>query len=382
MITGNVSPGWKATFRAVASGTGFARAREPLSDGGDAEARGLEAPGLRREGRRPRWTPTETDKALLETIFVADSFPTFSVRKRLAEQLNVDSRQVQIWFQNRRQRERVRQARRRARRRRPSPATRRLLASARDQERARSPRRSPPSSPRPVRARNSFPAAARRHPAADSRGTAPDPLCHSVCARSSADAHPALPPSARRRERPGGRRRVVVGVDLLRGRAGRPLLADRGPVEAPATLSLDLTAAAAVAAPSAVLRIEQLTDGRRVVHMAAGRVVEVPAEAPGALVQMLESASGARAVQAAALVAPLAAAAHAPSGAVPDPMQLASMEPPAAAGAGAPLGAASAAAARGGMAAAVGGGVSPRARASAASREAVDALFALGSNRA
>ena len=60
-------------------------------------------------GRRPRWTPTETDKALLETIFVADSFPTFSVRKQLAEQLNVDSRQVQIWFQNRRQRERVRQ---------------------------------------------------------------------------------------------------------------------------------------------------------------------------------------------------------------------------------------------------------------------------------
>ena len=46
-------------------------------------------------GRRPRWTPTETDKALLETIFVADSFPTFSVRKQLAEQLNVDSRQVQ-----------------------------------------------------------------------------------------------------------------------------------------------------------------------------------------------------------------------------------------------------------------------------------------------
>ena len=62
----------------------------------------------------------------------------------------------------------------------------------------------------------------------------------------------------------------------------------------------DLTAAAAGAEPSAVLRIEQLPDGRRVVHMAAGRVVEVPAEAPGALVQMLESASGARAVQAAA----------------------------------------------------------------------------------
>ena len=157
-----------------------------------------------------------------------------------------------------------------------------------------------------------------------------------------------------------------------------------GPSEAPATLSLDLTAAAAGAAPSAVLRVEQLTDGRRVVHMAAGRVVEVPAEAPGALVQMLESASGARAVQAAARSLlrsqPLLMHPQAPCHDLL--MQLASMEPPAAAGAGAPLGAASAAAARGGMAAAVGGGVSPRARASAASREAVDALFALGSNRA
>ena len=156
-----------------------------------------------------------------------------------------------------------------------------------------------------------------------------------------------------------------------------------GPSEAPATLSLDLTAAAAGAAPSAVLRIEQLPDGRRVVHMAAGRVVEVPAEAPGALVQMLESASGSRAVQAAARSLlrsqPLLMHPQAPCHDLL--MQLASMEPPAAAGAA--LGAASAAAARGGMAAAgMAGGVSPRARASAASREAVDALFALGSNRA
>ena len=99
---------------------------------------------------------------------------------------------------------------------------------------------------------------------------------------------------------------------------------------------------------------------------------------------MLESASGARAVQAAARSLlrsqPLLMHPQAPCHDLL--MQLASMEPPAAAGAGAPLGAASAAAARGGMAAAVGGGVSPRARASAASREAVDALFALGSNRA
>ena len=57
--------------------------------------------------RRPRWTPSEDAKALLETIFSADSFPTFSVRNQLAQQLCIDSRQVQIWFQNRRQRERL-----------------------------------------------------------------------------------------------------------------------------------------------------------------------------------------------------------------------------------------------------------------------------------
>lgn len=56
--------------------------------------------------RRPRWTPSEDAKALLETIFLADSFPTFAVRQQLAGQLGIDSRQVQIWFQNRRQRER------------------------------------------------------------------------------------------------------------------------------------------------------------------------------------------------------------------------------------------------------------------------------------
>ena len=57
--------------------------------------------------RRPRWTPSEDATALLEKVFSADSFPTFAVRSQLAEQLSIDSRQVQIWFQNRRQRERL-----------------------------------------------------------------------------------------------------------------------------------------------------------------------------------------------------------------------------------------------------------------------------------
>jgi Homeodomain-containing transcription factor len=59
------------------------------------------------KARRPRWTPSEDAKVLLETIFSADSFPTLAVRNQLASQLGIDPRQVQIWFQNRRQRERL-----------------------------------------------------------------------------------------------------------------------------------------------------------------------------------------------------------------------------------------------------------------------------------
>lgn len=59
------------------------------------------------KARRPRWTPSDDAKGLLETIFSADAFPTFAVRSKLASQLGIDCRQVQIWFQNRRQRERI-----------------------------------------------------------------------------------------------------------------------------------------------------------------------------------------------------------------------------------------------------------------------------------
>lgn len=69
-------------------------------------ADGSALPARISKARRPRWTPSEEARALLETIFSADSFPTFTVRNQLAEQLGIDSRQVQIWFQNRRQRER------------------------------------------------------------------------------------------------------------------------------------------------------------------------------------------------------------------------------------------------------------------------------------
>lgn len=55
-----------------------------------------------------RFLPDQNQRHLLETIFSADSFPTYTVRLQLAQQLGIEARQVQIWFQNRRQRERLR----------------------------------------------------------------------------------------------------------------------------------------------------------------------------------------------------------------------------------------------------------------------------------
>ena len=32
--------------------------------------------------RKPRWTPTDQQKGILETVFAADSFPSFALRKQ------------------------------------------------------------------------------------------------------------------------------------------------------------------------------------------------------------------------------------------------------------------------------------------------------------
>lgn len=97
-------------------GFGAHRARDPRGDGLAAVLHGDDA--LRCASRhgvttaqgiagisKRRWTPSEAGKALLETIFKADSFPACAVRQQIAAELGVDSRQVQIWFQNRRQRQ-------------------------------------------------------------------------------------------------------------------------------------------------------------------------------------------------------------------------------------------------------------------------------------
>jgi len=53
-----------------------------------------------------RWNITRDSLQLLEQAFAIDKFPSLFVRQHLASELKVSTRQVQVWFQNRRQRER------------------------------------------------------------------------------------------------------------------------------------------------------------------------------------------------------------------------------------------------------------------------------------
>ena len=56
------------------------------------------------EGGGARWRIDRSQKTLLEDAFKAKRFPSPDTKKRLADQLHVDVRRIQVWFQNRRQR--------------------------------------------------------------------------------------------------------------------------------------------------------------------------------------------------------------------------------------------------------------------------------------
>ncbi|KAL1503161.1 hypothetical protein AB1Y20_011220 [Prymnesium parvum] len=56
--------------------------------------------------KSPRWIITRPALFVLEQVFTIDKFPSHVMRQRLAQELGVTPRQVQVWFQNRRQRER------------------------------------------------------------------------------------------------------------------------------------------------------------------------------------------------------------------------------------------------------------------------------------
>ena len=54
----------------------------------------------------PRWHIDAPTLSVLEQVFKMEQFPNVETRKRLGDDLKVAPRQIQVWFQNRRQRER------------------------------------------------------------------------------------------------------------------------------------------------------------------------------------------------------------------------------------------------------------------------------------
>lgn len=58
----------------------------------------------KRKGKSTRWNIPKHALQTLEQVFTRDKFPTVETRKSLAVDLKVTPRQVQVWFQNKRQR--------------------------------------------------------------------------------------------------------------------------------------------------------------------------------------------------------------------------------------------------------------------------------------
>ena len=50
----------------------------------------------------PRWNVTAAPLAILEDVYVKEAYPSVEVRGSLANHLGITTRQVQVWFQNRR----------------------------------------------------------------------------------------------------------------------------------------------------------------------------------------------------------------------------------------------------------------------------------------
>lgn len=57
--------------------------------------------------RRSRWAPTDAQRTILENSYKLSEFPDLEARNFLAQQLGIEARQVQVWFQNRRQKART-----------------------------------------------------------------------------------------------------------------------------------------------------------------------------------------------------------------------------------------------------------------------------------
>jgi len=61
-------------------------------------------PGKRAKLLTPRWHVVQSELRILESVFESDPTPSRELREKLALDMGVTPRQVQVWFRNRRQR--------------------------------------------------------------------------------------------------------------------------------------------------------------------------------------------------------------------------------------------------------------------------------------
>lgn len=81
---------------------------EPSEEGGEVEDKGAASASRSSNGAKiskPRWAISTQAKFFLEQVYQMERFPSAAMRRRLAADFNVEPRQVQIWYQNRRQRD-------------------------------------------------------------------------------------------------------------------------------------------------------------------------------------------------------------------------------------------------------------------------------------
>ena len=84
------------------------RPDSPVGDDEDAVLDELPDAGgggpRKRKGKSTRWNIPTNALSTLEQVFGKDKFPSVETRKKIAADLKVTPRQVQVWFQNKRQR--------------------------------------------------------------------------------------------------------------------------------------------------------------------------------------------------------------------------------------------------------------------------------------
>eukprot|EP00967_Tisochrysis_lutea_P008764 scaffold10484_cov31-Tisochrysis_lutea.AAC.1 len=73
-------------------------------EGADAGGSDSASAKKQRKNKSTRWNIPKSALQTLEQMFERDKFPSVETRKKLAQELNVTPRQVQVWFQNKRQR--------------------------------------------------------------------------------------------------------------------------------------------------------------------------------------------------------------------------------------------------------------------------------------